>query len=1054
MATEDEAGRSPHHRGDNGSTEPSASALAPSPAADQASFSPPSAPPLADTVGSGILPAPSVPAQVATGKDRQLIDSSLADTIAPSELGAANTPTGPSMPAPAPTGRVRQRLISDIGRGSNIDRFIVLDMLGAGGMGVVVSAYDPELDRKVAIKVLRNDIFPSGRHTAGRQRLLREARAMAKLDHPNVVTVYEIGMVENRVFVAMEYIDGHTATRWLDAARRPWRAIVAVFVRAGRGLAAAHDADLVHRDFKPDNVLVGKRGRVWVTDFGLVSASGKQVADADLTSRIPASDLDLSLTRTGAVLGTPVYMAPEQHDGKPADPRTDQFSFCVALYEALYRERPFSGSNYDEIANAVALGRVRDAPRNNSVPSWLRAVLLRGLRPAPDDRYPSMAVLLDALQHDPVARRRRTVAIGALATAFVALAVVTTIAIVHATGAGRRKCSGTADEIATVWGSEAKARVEAAFLATELPYARGSLASVHAMIDDYAAEWSAMRTSACEATHLRDTQSAEVLDLRMSCLDDRLAELAATIDLLATADAAVVENAVSGASSLSPLSRCADISALRGQPPLPADADPAMVDALRADVARGWVFYRAGRYTEGFAVAKAASASAAELGYRPLEAAALRVYGALQMRTSGPKSAVPILVDAHIAAVAGGDDETAIRAAIQLVYAIGYRLGDYEQGAHWGRIAAALIEHSNIQSPAAELASNLAILEIVKGNYELALTHAERSLALRSQQFGPDHPTIASAHLNLGVAHKKLGDYDQALHAYGRTLEIYRSSLGVDHPNTAMAMHNIGVVYKRKGQYRQAEEQLVAALATWEQVLPADHPNISMALFNLGAVQVDLGDIANAEANLTRARELKAAKLGADHPSVAKATLALAGAARARGDNRQALAIIEPVIAALEQRLGVDHPLVATTLREAGRTRLELGDIAGAHAAFVRALEIRAVKLPAQHPDTALSLTDLGRVELARKRPQSALAPLARAADIYSTAHAAPADIADTRFLLARAHWDVGDDREGARKLAEQALSAYGDVDKSSRRAEIARWLAETALPVAPAQAD
>ncbi len=1048
MASEKEPGRSPHQGGANPITEPSASAgrhglgLA----ADSASFSSPAAPSLADTVSLELDPTPPVmPEQSAAGKTRQVVDSSLADTITPAGLTAAAPPTRPSRGAPTPTTRGDHRLPADISRGSNIDRFIVVDLLGAGGMGVVVSAYDPELDRKVAIKVLRNDIFPSGRHTAGRQRLLREARAMAKLDHPNVVTVYEIGTVKNRVFVAMEYIDGDTATRWLAADKRSWREIVAIFALAGRGLAAAHDADLVHRDFKPDNVMVGKDGRVWVTDFGLVSATGKQVDRGDLTTAIPAQDLDLSLTRTGAVLGTPVYMAPEQHDGKPAEPRTDQFAFCVALYEGLYGQRPFAGANYEEIAATVTRGEVREAARNKSVPTWLRAVLLRGLRPDPGARYPSMAALLTALHSDPAARRRRALTIGALATAFLALAAVTAVAIVHSTQSRGRLCSGAANEIVYVWSDASKDRVDAAFAATELPYAMGSLASVHTLIDNYADEWAAMRTSACEATHMRGTQSAEILDLRMSCLDDRLAELAATVDLFADADAAIVEKAVSSTSALSPLAGCADVSALRGQTPIPASVDPAEIDALRARIAQAWVFYRSGKYKDGLEAARAATASAGELGYRPLEADALRVYGALQMRTAGPKSAVQIIVDAHIAGLAGGNDEAAIRAALQLVYAIGYRLGDYEQGAQWGRVAAALIEHSNIQGPAGELASNLTILEIVKGNYDLALTHGEHAVALRSQQLGPDHPTTASAYLNLGVAYKKLGDYDQALYAYGRTLEIYRSAFGANHPNTAMAMHNIGVVYKRKGQHRQAEEQLVAALSIWEQVLPAGHPNIAMALFNLGAVQVDLGEIATAEANLIRARELKADKLGADHPSVAKVTLALAGAARARGDHRRALSIIEPVITALERRLGTDHPLVATTLREAGLTRLELGDVTGARSAFIRALEIRDARLPADHPDVAASLTDLGRAELAGKHPELALAPLTRAADIYATAHATPADIANTRFLLARASWDGGEDRAAARKLAEQALTAYDDDEHSARRGEIMRWLDETA---------
>ena len=289
-------------------------------------------------------------------------------------------------------------LASSLVRGATIRDFLVVDVLGAGGMGVVVSAYDPHLDRKVAIIVLRPELATAGSPSRGEQRLLREAQAMAKLSHPNVVGVYEVGELAGPVFVVMEHVDGSTLGEWLALEPRGWREIVEVFRQAGRGLAAAHAASLVHRDFKPDNVLVDDSGRVRVTDFGLVGtlvAGQRNVAPAVEVEPIHESAaldsaLSTSLTRTGVVMGTPLYMAPEQHAGSAADHRADQFSFCVSLSEALYRQRPFAGDSAAEIATRVRAGELREPPRDVVVPGHLRAILTRGLATAPGERFESM----------------------------------------------------------------------------------------------------------------------------------------------------------------------------------------------------------------------------------------------------------------------------------------------------------------------------------------------------------------------------------------------------------------------------------------------------------------------------------------------------------------------------------------------------------------------------------------------------------------------------------------------------------------------------------------
>ncbi|MGE5180727.1 MAG: serine/threonine-protein kinase [Acidobacteriota bacterium] len=315
---------------------------------------------------------------------------------------------------------------ADIRHGTKIGRFVVVGELGKGGMGVVYSAHDRELDRKVALKVMRS----AQATDEERVRMLREGQAMARITHPNVITVYEVGVEGSLVFLAQELLDGGTLGDWLQR-KRPHAEIVDKFVAAGRGLAAAHAAGLVHRDFKPDNVLLGKDGRVRVADFGLARALGPDDEGLPAATRanMARARLDLAvspmspLTRTGAVMGTPMFMAPEQHEGAPADERSDQFAFSVALYQALYGAWPFPGQTAVALADAVIEGRLQKPPKGHGVPERLRRILLRGLATRREDRYPSMDALLADLTRPP-GHKLRTFAIVASVGVVIAGAVV------------------------------------------------------------------------------------------------------------------------------------------------------------------------------------------------------------------------------------------------------------------------------------------------------------------------------------------------------------------------------------------------------------------------------------------------------------------------------------------------------------------------------------------------------------------------------------------------------------------------------------------------------
>jgi hypothetical protein len=334
--------------------------------------------------------------------------SSAPQSPASEELAAADT----EVAAPAQ----RDGLAVDgLNPGTSIDRFTIIGSLGRGGMGTVVSAYDPRLEREVAIKLVSQGSGSGGDDS--RERLVREARALAKLRHPNVVAVYEVGEHQGQVYLAMEKVAGGDLRQALRALHRDgnatWRRILDRFISAGRGLAAAHAGGMVHRDFKPENVLVDDDSRVLVADFGLVGTTGE-------TSELEPADgstVHDRLTRRDVIMGTPAYMAPEQHLGMPVDARADQFAFCVALYEALYGELPFAGETRKQYVGAMTRGELR-APRPvRKVPRWLRDILARGLSPDPAARYASMDALLAELGADPIrqlrlGRRERTLATG------------------------------------------------------------------------------------------------------------------------------------------------------------------------------------------------------------------------------------------------------------------------------------------------------------------------------------------------------------------------------------------------------------------------------------------------------------------------------------------------------------------------------------------------------------------------------------------------------------------------------------------------------------------
>jgi tetratricopeptide (TPR) repeat protein len=756
----------------------------------------------------------------------------------------------------------------DLPRGTLVGRYVVLEPLGAGGMGIVVAAYDPELDRKVALKLLA----PGGGDDA-HARLLREAQAMARLSHPNVVAVYDVGVAAGRVFLAMELLEGDTLEAWCATGPRSWRQVVAVFVQAGRGLAAGHAAGVLHRDFKPSNVMIGRDGRVCVLDFGLALAVGTAAAPARRAAAPRIGDAS-RITHDGQVAGTPAYMAPEQHAALALDARTDQFGFCVSLFEALYRVRPFRGATADEIAEAMMDGRIVEPGLPRRVPAWLRATVLRGLSAEPADRWPSMDALLQRLAHGRAAPMRIAGWTTAAALGIGGLALANRLA-----SEPDRVCAGADDRIVRAWHEGRRAEVIAAFAVSPAPYAEHNAIEATRALDRYADAWTRMHVEACEATHVWGSQSEALLDLRMGCLSQRLGELEAVIDLLATADEQIVARSVELTLGLPLLSRCEDKGGLGVVAPLPDDAaQRATVEELRARGHRVRALLEAGKYREALVAAQSVAAEAQAIGYAPLVAESIARLGAAQLQLGDAEAAATAFDRALWAAVAGGDDELAIRIATANAYVVGDRLARPDQG-DWFLHYAEAVVHRGGDDPTlrAVVEQTRGSLALRAGRPEDAVASFQRALDDLTDTDGSP-VTLAALHNNLGAALEELDRPTDAAAQFERALELYERTLGPDHPDVATALNNLGATVRARGDARAALPLHERALRIRERSLAADNPFIASTLVNLCEDRLATGEIERALASCRRALAIAESALDPSHPELARTRDALARA--------------------------------------------------------------------------------------------------------------------------------------------------------------------------------
>jgi len=886
------------------------------------------------------------PARVADAPTLAAVAGGVDDRDATVAAGAAAGPRG---------------AVDEPRRGEQIGRYVVLTPLGAGGMGVVVAAYDPELDRKVALKLLRD---PRGGADA-RARLLREAQALAQLAHPNVVAVHDVGTVDDRVYVAMEFIAGETLQAWLDRAPRGWREVLRFALAAGDGLAAAHAAGLVHRDFKGDNVMVGDDGRVRVMDFGLARAALPGEAAPVGAAQAPGGALGTALTRVGALMGTPRTMAPEQWEGRETDARTDQFAFCVTLWEALHGAPPFAGDTLFSLCHAVTHGERRPPPPGSRAPAWLRRALDRGLCREPAERWPTMAALLAALRDDPT-RRRRWALVGA------------SFALAAALGLGGWRvdrgqriaaCEAQAATIAEVWDAPARASIVAGMRASGVPFAGRSAALTTTRLDALAGEWSTARREGCVAATVDGTMSAELEQRSEACLDELRAEIGALVEVLQKPDLHLVATITEVTANLREPATCLDPTRL-GAPEAMSATEREEARGIRRSFARIASLLAGVDHEAAQSLIDEARARAEALGIPSLRARARELAGRLLYNRGDFAGSRAAYEEAYLIAGRGHADELAADLAAELSLTIGVRLAHHDEGLMWSRIGEMWLDRLEVAGDdrrrsevrlyrgfiaqsrgdlaraeeevraaqelraglgdddgivAASIHDVLAIVASDRGDYARALLEGRRALELREALLGPDHPHVATIRNNLAQSLIALGALDEAEVEIRRAMAIHEAALGPAHSSVGESLSSLANLADFRLDYATSIAANRRALAIVEATSGPDHPHTATIHNNLGRALMRSGDLDGGEVHLRRTLELSEAIFGADHHEVAFGLTGLGEIAVRRGDFTAGEALHRRALAVREAGLGREHPYVVYSLAGLGEALVGAG---------------------------------------------------------------------------------------------------------------------------------
>lgn len=690
-------------------------------------------------------------------------------------------------------------------RGTSVGRYTILSVLGRGGNGLVYLALDPELDRRVAIKVL-------SRGSADSASLLHEGRVAGSMAHPNVVRIFDVGDCGEEIFIAMEHLDGCTLADWLTE-EHPRPAIVEVLTQAGRGLSAAHRAGLVHGDFKPKNVMVTVDGRVVVLDFGL----GRSI-DPD----------DTNATKSTRLAGTPVYMAPELYAGETPTTASDQFAYCIALYEALVGRRPYTASE-------LQAGDFEPPTVPRSIPRAIRMALLRGLRVDPSARFDSMDALLGELEPRPPVLRR----VGFLAIAAGAIVATWASSAQH----GEPLCEASRSPMHAVWDDDARA----ALLEVADP---DSAKALQDRLDDFTARWQAQWLDACRARHVDHSESPELFDRRTLCLDRGRAGVAAVLEAAQSDDA--VRNATLVVSELPNPEQCGDAEALLSTHPLPKDpTERAELTRLERDVARAQAMARFSAQRDSItATLPALLARGRALGSdRTIAHIHFAEATAMLDEERYDDADVAYRRAAHHAELAN-DDAYAARVATFLVYLEGLR-GHPAQAGIWADYCRSKLARAPSELNELELGlmASEAVVARQAGDNDSAIELLEHALALHAELERPDDPVKGDILASLGAAYRVADRHDEALAAAEQALEIRRTMLGPRHPLVGESLYNIAVLHLDAGRIAKSRDFLEDSRTLLDHSRAGARRALGISNV-LGALLAESGDLDQAEAAL------------------------------------------------------------------------------------------------------------------------------------------------------------------------------------------------------------
>jgi tetratricopeptide (TPR) repeat protein len=787
-------------------------------------------------------------------------------------------PENVSPPAPA------------LAAGVMVGRYRVLDLVGSGGMGSVYRAHDPDLSRDIALKVLHPRLTSERRGSDYRQRLLREAQTLAKLSHPNVVAAFDVGSVEDVVFVAMELVPGESLRSWLREARSV-NAVARVLIAAGRGLVAAHEAGVLHRDFKPANIMVSPDGRVRVVDFGLArSAVASATAASPRVDRpgAPAS-LDAALTDTGVLLGTPGYICPEQLNGEPADELGDQYSFAVTAFVALARREPPA-----EGARDAATRESLSWPRH--VPRRVRRVVERGLASRPEERYPNLAAMVDALE-EAIAPRRRTAALVGLTLGALSIAATS---VLWQANRSHVTCQVDAESFRSVWDAERRATLRDALTSTGRANADDAFRMLAARLDVYQRDWLAMRQARCEATHVRGELSERALSLSNACLERKRADVGALVSAFSRPSPGVVDRAASAAPA--PLAECADTPALLGTADkLPADpAARAAIERVEAGFPMARALRLAGHWQEAGDNAEKLLQEARAVGHASTTAAALRnaaITVSSRARTvEERRRGEDYLREAIPLAAQAGDARAVASIAGDLFELVAWVNNKTEEAEAMMPQVEALVLLAG-DPPEARIGLTIGQAKILanRGKYREAIELYQRVIDLSRGLYEQGKGYGAKAESEIGSIYIKLEDHVESVRHMQAGLAGLERMYGSRHPRMMIGLANLALAQSKVDT--RAARDTIAKMRELEAILPAGEWRTLTIPFLEGQVREDSGDCANALPFYQSALEAFTQTYGAESAKTADVYARLGACRLAIGQRSQGLADLERALA-------------------------------------------------------------------------------------------------------------------------------------------------------------